>query len=135
MRRSWRRLALLRVNRGLPEHGNVIAASAVRTVAGKRSAPRLSHHSWAGAIAAWTRQGREASGRCGNDETGLAARNDDKVQALQPLLDHHSIPGEGQALRHLFQQSLSFQSLCNDYQITATNGENRAADGARAVAW
>jgi hypothetical protein len=25
-------------------------------------------------------------------------------------------PGEGQALRRLFQESLSFQSLCDDYQ-------------------
>ena len=45
-------------------------------------------------------------------------------------------PGERQALRRLFQESLSFQSLCNDYQeCFAALQDSQQSTSEEASAW
>lgn len=45
-------------------------------------------------------------------------------------------PEEGQALRHLFQESLSFQSLCNDYRECLAELQNwQQSTSEEAPAW
>jgi len=45
-------------------------------------------------------------------------------------------PKEGQALRRLFQESLSFQSLCNDYQECLAELQNwQQSTSEEAPAW